>query len=36
MTASSDDLVAVAHAHAAAEATGDLDTVYATLEDDPV
>ena len=31
-----EDLVAVAHAHAAAEAIGDLDTVYATLEDDPV
>jgi hypothetical protein len=36
MTATRGDLVAVAHAHAAAEAVGDLDTVYATLEDDPV
>ena len=31
-----EELVAVAHAHAAAEAVGDLDTVFATLEDDPL
>jgi hypothetical protein len=30
-----DELIAVAHAHAAAEAVGDLETVFATLEDDP-
>ncbi len=29
-------LIAVAHAHAAAEAAGDLDATLATLEDDPV
>jgi hypothetical protein len=31
-----DELVAVAHAHAAAEAADDLETTLATLEDDPV
>jgi hypothetical protein len=29
-------MVAVAHAHAAAEAAGDLDATMATLDDDPV
>ena len=29
-------MVAVAHAHAAAEAAGDLDQTMATLDDDPV
>ena len=29
-------LVAVAHAHAAAEAADDLETTLATLDDDPV
>ena len=36
MTLSTDELVAMAHAHAAAEAEDDYDTVMATLEDDPV
>ena len=36
MTATREELIAHAHAHALAEGTGDLDTVYATLEDDPV
>jgi ketosteroid isomerase-like protein len=31
-----DDLIGVAQAHAAAEAVNDLDTVYATLEHDPL
>jgi hypothetical protein len=31
-----DALIAVAHAHAAAEAAGDLDATMATLDDDPV
>jgi hypothetical protein len=35
VTATHDELVAVAHAHAAAEAVGDLDTVFATLEAEP-
>jgi SnoaL-like domain len=30
------ELVEIAHAHAAAEAADDFDTVMATLEDDPV
>jgi hypothetical protein len=30
-----DELIGVAQAHAAAEAVNDLDTVFATLEDDP-
>ena len=34
--ASHDDLVSVALAHAAAEAEDDIDTVLATLEDNPV
>jgi len=34
--AGSDALVAVAHAHAAAEAAGDLAATMATLDDDPV
>ena len=36
MTLSTDELIAMAHAHAAAEAEDDYDTVMATLEDDPV
>jgi hypothetical protein len=31
-----DAMVAVAHAHAAAEAAGDLEATMATLDDDPV
>src|SRR5215475_10686118 len=31
-----DAMVAVAHAHAAAEAAGDLEQTMATLDDDPV
>jgi ketosteroid isomerase-like protein len=31
-----DELIGVAQAHAAAEAVNDLDTVFATLEDDPL
>jgi len=33
---STDELVAIAHAHAAAEARDDFDTTMATLDDDPV
>ena len=36
MNPTHDELVAVAHAHAAAEAIGDLDAVFETLEADPV
>jgi hypothetical protein len=35
-SAERDALVAVAHAHAAAEAAGDLEATMATLDDDPV
>jgi ketosteroid isomerase-like protein len=36
MTATREELIAHAQAHAAAETTGDLATVLATLEDDPL
>ena len=36
MALTTDELIAMAHAHALAEAEDDYDTVMATLEDDPV
>jgi hypothetical protein len=36
MALSTEELIAIAHKHAAAEAEDDYDTVMATLDDDPV
>ncbi len=36
MGLTTDELIAMAHAHAAAEAVDDYETVMATLDDDPV